>query len=396
MNGREAPTGRPGQASFVEAFASTKLGRNARLDQIGTQVRWYRFEKILSALKPEAAGRPPYEPLLMFKALLLQQWYVLSDAELEEALNDRVSFRRFLALALDADAPDHTTLCRFRNRLVAAGADDAAVRGIRSPDGASRPRAQARHDAGCDAGRGGGGASGAGPRGAGERSGCGFCAAFRQTGLDLWVQGASGRRPRNAADPRGADHAGQCQRDQRGGRADPRRRAGGLRRQGLSDASPARAAAARRRQGPHHAQRLGRRPAADALAEAAQRPHRPQARCGRDRVRGVQAPHGLLPRALLRPRQERRPAPDAGARLQYAARRRARHPPGPWRQTDARGASKIGRHSPKQRSSASKPQPADQNYRQKPAPGGSSRITQQFPQGRVRRISVGGGDQRIG
>ena len=56
----------------------------------------------------------------MFNALLLQQWYGLSDSALEEALNDRVSFRRFLGLNLDADAPDHTTLCRFRNRMAAA------------------------------------------------------------------------------------------------------------------------------------------------------------------------------------------------------------------------------------------------------------------------------------
>jgi transposase, IS5 family len=57
----------------------------------------------------------------MLKALLLQQWYRLSDAELEEALNDRVSFRRFLGLSLEDAAPDHTTLCRFRNRLAEQG-----------------------------------------------------------------------------------------------------------------------------------------------------------------------------------------------------------------------------------------------------------------------------------
>jgi IS5 family transposase len=108
------------QQSFVEAFASTKLGRNERLERVAAQVKWYRFEKILHKLVPEAAGRPPFDPLLMFKALLLQQWYALSDAQLEEALNDRVSFRRFVGLALDADAPDHTTLCRFRNRLIEA------------------------------------------------------------------------------------------------------------------------------------------------------------------------------------------------------------------------------------------------------------------------------------
>ena len=58
---------------------------------------------------------------MMFKALLVQQWYRLSDAELEEALNDRMSFRRFLGLSLEDASPDHTTLCRFRNRLVEAG-----------------------------------------------------------------------------------------------------------------------------------------------------------------------------------------------------------------------------------------------------------------------------------
>jgi IS5 family transposase len=105
-------------ASFVEAFASTKLGRNDRLERVATQVKWYRFEKILRKLEPDGPGRPPIDPLMMFKALLLQQWYALSDAELEEALNDRVSFRRFVNLSLEADAPDATTLCRFRNRLV--------------------------------------------------------------------------------------------------------------------------------------------------------------------------------------------------------------------------------------------------------------------------------------
>lgn len=109
------------QDSFVEAFASRRLGRNARLERVAEEVKWYRFEKLLGRLKPEGAGRPPYEPIVMFKALLLAQWYTLSDAQLEEALNDRVSFRRFLGLSLENDAPDHSTLCRFRNRLVEHG-----------------------------------------------------------------------------------------------------------------------------------------------------------------------------------------------------------------------------------------------------------------------------------
>lgn len=110
-----------GQWSLSEALMSPAVGRNEALDRLAREVKWYRFEKLLGKLKPEGAGRPPFDPLLMFKALLLQQWYRLSDAELEEALNDRMSFRRFLGLSLEDASPDHTTLCRFRNRLAEAG-----------------------------------------------------------------------------------------------------------------------------------------------------------------------------------------------------------------------------------------------------------------------------------
>jgi IS5 family transposase len=80
-------------------------------------VAWDRFEALLRPLAPEGPGRPPYDALLMLKALLLQQWYGLSDEAAEEALNDRMSFRRFCGLALEEASPDHTTICRFRERL---------------------------------------------------------------------------------------------------------------------------------------------------------------------------------------------------------------------------------------------------------------------------------------
>ena len=110
-----------GQLGFGDGWISPKVGQNALLERLDHEVKWYRFEKLLARLVPEGAGRPPFPPLLMLKALLLQQWYRLSDAELEEALNDRVSFRKFLGLSLEAASPDHTTLCRFRNRLAEAG-----------------------------------------------------------------------------------------------------------------------------------------------------------------------------------------------------------------------------------------------------------------------------------
>jgi transposase, IS5 family len=58
---------------------------------------------------------------MMFKALLLQQWYSLSDPGLEEAICDRLSFQRFLGLSLTDPVPDETRICRFRNLVAQAG-----------------------------------------------------------------------------------------------------------------------------------------------------------------------------------------------------------------------------------------------------------------------------------
>jgi transposase, IS5 family len=108
-----------GQFSFVDALAPQVAGGGSgRLDRLDGLVKWYRFEKLLAPLRHDGAGRPAYPPLQMFKVLLLQSLYGLSDAEMEEALGDRLSFRRFAGLALTDAVPDHSTICRFRNLLV--------------------------------------------------------------------------------------------------------------------------------------------------------------------------------------------------------------------------------------------------------------------------------------
>jgi IS5 family transposase len=109
------------QLGFGDGWISPKVGQNATLERLSSEVKWYRFEKLLARLRSDGAGRPPKDALMMLKALLLQQWYGLSDADLEEALNDRMSFRRFVGLGLQEAAPDHTTLCRFRNDLAQQG-----------------------------------------------------------------------------------------------------------------------------------------------------------------------------------------------------------------------------------------------------------------------------------
>ena len=108
-----------GQSSFVEALMPKGSGANAALDRLSGLVKWYRFEKLMAHLRDEGGpGRPGYPVIVLFRALLLQSLYGLSDRELEEALGDRLSFKRFVGLSLEDATPDHTVLNRFRNDLI--------------------------------------------------------------------------------------------------------------------------------------------------------------------------------------------------------------------------------------------------------------------------------------
>lgn len=69
-------------------------------------------------------GRPPFDPVLMFKILVLQALYSLSDEATEFQIKDRLSFQRFLGLGLEGAVPDATTVWLFRERLVKARAID--------------------------------------------------------------------------------------------------------------------------------------------------------------------------------------------------------------------------------------------------------------------------------
>lgn len=113
---------RTGQLSLGEALLGGQVaGGSSPLDRLMGLVKWYRFEKLLVPLRDGGPGRPAWPPLVLFKALLLQSLYGLSDRELEEALCDRLSFRRFVGLGLEESVPDHTVLSRFRNLLIEAG-----------------------------------------------------------------------------------------------------------------------------------------------------------------------------------------------------------------------------------------------------------------------------------
>jgi len=113
------------QASLIDALIDPHLGSNERLSRIDAQIDWSPIEAIVRKLRTGAHGRPPYEPLMMVKALYLQALYDLSDPGLEAALLDRLSFRRFCGLALDEATPDETTILRFRHDAAEAQAMQA-------------------------------------------------------------------------------------------------------------------------------------------------------------------------------------------------------------------------------------------------------------------------------
>lgn len=110
--------------SFADYFIEQRKNSNVFLDKIDQFIDWKNIEKLLKKKYKKtfsADGRPAYPPLSLFKLLLLQKWYGLSDPGLEETLNDRISFIRFSGFSISSPFPDHSTICRFRNTILELG-----------------------------------------------------------------------------------------------------------------------------------------------------------------------------------------------------------------------------------------------------------------------------------
>jgi len=89
------------------------------LTEINGCIDWQRVDqKLKRILLTSKTGRPAYDALKMFKILILQRLYDLSDPEMEHQLYDRLSFRSFCGFSLADKLPDETTLCRFRLSLL--------------------------------------------------------------------------------------------------------------------------------------------------------------------------------------------------------------------------------------------------------------------------------------
>lgn len=121
------------QLSFADVAAEgrrQKLGekRGRHLAMIGELVPWEDFRPVLEAVwrradaeRKSAAGRKPWDAVLMFKAIVLGALYNLSDEALEHEMGDRLTFMQFLGLGLEDRIPDATTVWLYRERLARAG-----------------------------------------------------------------------------------------------------------------------------------------------------------------------------------------------------------------------------------------------------------------------------------
>jgi IS5 family transposase len=114
--------------SYQQAFEARKeklIKQKDFLYKLNQIIPWSEFredlEQIYQKERKSNAGRKPIDVILMFKMVILQQLYNLSDEELEYQVNDRLSFLDFLGMGLEELVPDRTTVWLFKEKLVLAG-----------------------------------------------------------------------------------------------------------------------------------------------------------------------------------------------------------------------------------------------------------------------------------
>ncbi len=115
------------EASLADYVSGRRKVKDEFFRQINIIMDWSKFRPILEKAYTKGGsgtGRPCYDCLVLYKIELVRTWYGMSDPEVEENVNDRISFSRFVGIGLDESCPDSTTICRFRNDLVAAGIHD--------------------------------------------------------------------------------------------------------------------------------------------------------------------------------------------------------------------------------------------------------------------------------
>ena len=106
-------------------IANRLAKRKHFLKDVDSLINWKPIRKILSKVeirrRKSVAGRDAFSAEVMFRIMLTQSWYGLSDYQMEEQLYYNFIFLWFCRLSLDNPVPDHSTICRWRARFTKKG-----------------------------------------------------------------------------------------------------------------------------------------------------------------------------------------------------------------------------------------------------------------------------------
>ena len=115
----------PGFFDLSDRYEALSLAGDP-LERLREMIPWDGFrkhlKKTLARKDRSTGGRPPFDDVLMFKIIVLQALYNMSDDQTEYQIRDRLSFMRFLELNMEETVPDAKTIWLFRERLAQAGA----------------------------------------------------------------------------------------------------------------------------------------------------------------------------------------------------------------------------------------------------------------------------------
>lgn len=121
------------QMSFAGNYVERRTRKNVFFRQVDQIIDFNSIEKEIEKVYKKGMsvdGRPSYRGIVLFKMMLLQTWYNLSDPAVEDMVNDSLGAMRFCQLELEDEVPDHSTLSRFRKELVEKKAFDRLLRKI--------------------------------------------------------------------------------------------------------------------------------------------------------------------------------------------------------------------------------------------------------------------------
>ena len=105
-----------GQLSLADSLINAHKAIE-ELDELHNLIDWQTIEQTLRHVHSSERGESAFHPVIMFKVLLLQKLYNLSDPAMEKQLARDLLFRRFVGLSLTDDVPDHSTIWRYHKHL---------------------------------------------------------------------------------------------------------------------------------------------------------------------------------------------------------------------------------------------------------------------------------------